>query len=105
MDETQAFPEELTVAVTHRHLTAGRRHDFRNSPLALAIRETLADMNPLRVNVTEDCVRVYRSHPLAHDARYYITDDAWTLVARHSAGRRVKPREFTLASVYLRRPM
>ena len=99
-----AFPERLDVDVTAKHLTEGSRTRPGDSPLALALHDALgaAGIPFTRIEATDASFRIYHSHPQAHDARYAIPDDSWKLVARHAAGRRVKPCTVTLEAVYRR---
>lgn len=102
---TPGLPAELEVAVTARHLALGRRGDRGRSPLTLAVRDALAEAGiPFTAAVArEHDVVIWRSHPTAHDARYWIPDDGWKLAARHAAGLRVKPCTVILPSVYRRK--
>jgi hypothetical protein len=92
------YPEILDIEVSWHSLKGGRTV----SPLKNAIEKALdkAGSPYARVVVGTDSVWVYYSHPDAHDARYYIPDDAWKFVARHAAGRRVKPGVFRLKAIY-----
>ena len=99
------FPQELEVTVTSAHLTHGKRDDYNESPLALALREQLTAMGVeyTQVTVTENRIYVYLGLlRRGHDACYYVSDQAWKLVARHRAGRRVKPADLALKAIYIR---
>jgi hypothetical protein len=98
------FPQQLEVPVTRQHLNKGRRAGYQDSALTFAVRDVLVGLGlPFTdISATEHSIRIYSSHSRSWDARYYVPDDAWKLVARHQAGRRVKPAVFTLEAVYRR---
>jgi len=100
------FPEELDVTVTYPFLSSGSRTDYDASPLALAVHLALTHLKiPFtHLQVTENRIYVYLGLlRRGHDACYYVSDDAWKLVARHREGRRVKPSVFTLEAIYIRK--
>lgn len=100
-----AFPESLDVSVTRKHLDGGSRYDRNKSPLMLAFKDALsaAGIHFSAVTAAMDAsIRVYHSHPEAHDARYCIPAKGVNLIVRHTWGARVKPCTVTLEAVYRR---
>lgn len=96
------FPDELEVTVTAKHLNDGSRTDPEAGPLALAVAEELGKLGITvkRVKIREEDVIIWEPGRIAHSARYWMSDEAWKLNARHAEGRRVKPKTVTLTVIY-----
>lgn len=99
-----SFPQRITVEVTTAHLSVSRSEEVLERPVkeAIAAVPGLSGLPYYQVTVGTDDVRIWGSHRIAHDARYWITNELWTLAARHKAGRRVKPGTFEITAVFRR---
>ena len=93
------WPQTVEVEVTAQDLADGDRRDYDKSPLAIAAKRALTQLElPAMVSqltVTENSAYVWTG---IHQRfiRYYVSDEAWKLVARHRAGLRVKPQTVRL---------
>jgi hypothetical protein len=98
------YPQRITIEVTAKHLSVPRSAEVLVNPIteAIAAIPGLTKLPFYQVAVGVDSVTIWGSHRVAHDARYWITNDLWTLAARHKAGRRVKPGSFEITAVFRR---
>jgi len=103
MDDS-LFPQRITVEVTAKHLSVPSSASILVRPVteAVAAIAGLTEMPHYQVSVGPDSVTIWGSHRIAHDARYWISNDLWVLAARHRIGRRVKPGLFEITAVFRR---
>jgi hypothetical protein len=104
--ERSPYPQRISVEVTARHLSfpASKTLEMLHQAITEAIAQVpgLTDLPYHQLQVSMDQVTVWGSHRIAHDARYWLPNDLWTLAARHRAGRRVKPGTFKITAVFRR---
>lgn len=97
--QVSRYPAKLCVMITYRNL----RFRAGKNPLDEAVAEALHGIHYREFIVSADAVTIWDDRfQFAHAARYFIPDDLWKLVSRHSSGSRVKPGVFELDLVFAR---